>query len=107
MPDRNHQSSAAIGISDSAIVPPTMPMGRSRSVMSTVPPPRRAALDTAAARMPRTIGPRILSSVQTAATAIAPAPTNRTSWPNVVETTSDTSAPLGRSPHVSVGSRMP
>jgi hypothetical protein len=95
-----------IGISDTAIAPPTMPIGRSRSVRSTVPPARRARLDTAAARIPRMIGPRIFSSVQTAATAIAPAPTNRTSVPNVVDTTSETSAPSGRSPQVSVGSRI-
>jgi hypothetical protein len=57
--------------------------------------------------MPRTIGPRIFNSVQTAATAIAPAPANRTSVPNVLDTTSDTSAPAGRSPHVSVGSSTP
>ena len=96
-----------MGIRRTTIVPPTMPIGRSRSVSSTVPPLRRAREDTAAARMPRTIGPRILSSVHTAATAMAPAPTNRTSVPNVLETTSEMSPVAGTSPQVRVGSSTP
>ena len=105
--DRNTHSRMAIGIRRTTIVPPTMPIGRSRSVRSTVPPVRRARAETAAARMPRTIGPRILSSVHTAATAMAPAPTNRTSVPNVLETTSEMSPVAGTSPQVSVGSSTP
>ena len=52
---------------------------------------------------PWTIGPRILSSVQMAAMAMAPAPTNRTSWENVLDTISFTTSPPVMSPHVSVG----
>ena len=104
---RKNHSRIAIGMSRTAIVPPTMLIGRSRSVRSTVPPVRRVLVDTAAARMPRTIGPRILSSVHTAATAMAPAPTNRTSVPKVLETASETSPLPGRVPAVSVGSSTP
>ena len=41
--------------------------------------------------MPLMMGPMIFTSVQMAATVMAPAPTNRTSWLNVVFTISEIS----------------
>ena len=80
----NHHRSPAIGTSEATIVPPTMPIGRSRSVSSSTSPPERAAEAAMAERMPPTIGPMILSRVQTAATPIVPAPMKRTWLRNTV-----------------------
>src|SRR3546814_20464005 len=56
-----------------------MPMGRSRSVSSSSPalPPLRTLAAARADRMPLTMGPRILSRVQIAATPMVPAPMKR------------------------------
>ena len=73
-------SNRPIGMSEAMIVPKTMPIGRSRSVMSrlSLPAAARARLAASAARRPATIGPIILSRVQIAATPIVPAPMKRT-----------------------------
>ncbi len=89
----NHHSRPAIGTSDARIVPPTMPIGRSRSVSSSASPPARAADAAMAERMPATIGPMILSRVQTAATPIVPAPMKRTWLRKTLFTVAATSAP--------------
>ncbi len=74
-----------------------MVIGMSRSVMSTLesPPARRARLAASAATIPLAIGPMTLSRVQTAATPIAPAPTNRTFSRKTVSTKSASSVPVG------------
>ena len=64
------------------MVPPTMVNRMSRSVTSTLTPSRRARVDFIADVIPLTIGPMILTSVQMAAIAMAPAPMSRTSWLN-------------------------
>lgn len=57
--------------------------------------------------MPLTMGRRIFSSVHTAPTAIAPAPTNRTSLANALDTTSATGSPVAKSPMVRIGNITP
>lgn len=51
-------------------------------------PDGRWALEASASLMPRAMGPMILSSVQMAATAMAPAPMKRTSEEKIVHTLS-------------------
>ncbi|CNV29168.1 Uncharacterised protein [Mycobacterium tuberculosis] len=64
----------------------TMWIGMSRSVWPTACPRRRVRAETAASAMPRRIGPRIFKNVQAAATAMAPAPMNRTSVEKILAT---------------------
>ena len=73
-------SSSQIGTIEAMIVPPTMVIGRSRSVSGSPSPwpARRARLAASADMMPLMIGPMILIRVQMAATPIVPAPMKRT-----------------------------
>jgi hypothetical protein len=72
-------SSQAMGRRTASEPRPTIAIGRSRSSSASAWPPRRAALAAIAERIPPSTGPAILSSVQTAATPITPAPKKRTS----------------------------
>lgn len=100
---------APTGSMQARVVMTTTRMDRSCSVTgSSSPLPRRAeaARDS---RMPETMGPRILMKVHTAAMAIVPAPTKRTSEAKVVETRSERSVPWSPAtwPEVRSGSRIP
>lgn len=82
VPRTKSHSRRPIGTIDATVTPATTVIGRSRSVRSRRAPLRRLRVLATASVMPRTMGPMILISVQTAATAMVPAPMNRTSWEN-------------------------
>ena len=87
----NKYSNNPVGTMQAKITPMTMLKGISRSVNATVSPDLRACDDASESLMPLMMGPMIFTSVQMAATVMAPAPTNRTSWLNVVFTISEIS----------------
>ena len=86
VPEQKTQSSPAIGTSSARMVPPTIPIGRSRSVSGSSVPAERAFDAASAERMPLAIGPRMRIRLQIAATPIVPAPIKRTSLRKVVLT---------------------
>lgn len=100
------QSSRPMGIIEARMTPITVVKGMSRSVSGTSWPAWREREERSASVMPETMGRMIFSSVHTAATAIAPAPTKRTSEENVEATRSEMSPAAGSSPEVNLGSRM-
>lgn len=100
-------SNTPIGSMEASVVPTTTVIGRSRSVISTWPPWRRARVDSKASLMPLAIGEMSLMSVQIAAIAIAPAPMKRTSCAKAVETASVMSPVAGSVPTERIGSRIP
>ena len=89
----NAMSSSAIGTMDARMTPAMTPIGKSRSVISRpmFPADRRVRLAARADRIPLTIGPRIRSRVQSAATPMVPAPMKRTFSRKTVPTNVSTS----------------
>ena len=86
VPELKYHRSAAVGTSRARMVPPTTPMGRSRSVSSNTVPAWRALEAAMAERMPLMIGPMMRKRLHSAATPIVPAPMKRTSILKVVLT---------------------
>ena len=84
----NSHSRIPTGSIDATVTPATTGKGISRSVKATCWPSWRARKEVSESLMPLMMGPMIFNSVQTAATAIAPAPMKRTSLEKDVSTMS-------------------